>query len=478
MSKTKLSAAIEASRGLTKQLLDILLKKYPYASILSTHSDGKRLTVDFNGSSVSDAMFGERGFVARVYNGVNYTEYSFNELTEQTLTLIVENIEHAAESDVKALKAAGVEFNGYPLIPEEPWTASFFSEAEILPETLSVSDKLAKMQDMVSEAKAYCDQLVNVRVVYEELQVSKAFISGGRDLAQAYTIATANMLAVAGRDGHIKYEYGGVSGQMGVEALDKLRSKTRSIIDNAVELLSAEKIKPGVYDVVCDPHVTGLIAHEAFGHGVETDMFVKNRAKGAEFLGQYVASPVTNMKDGAKSATEVASYLFDDEGTPGSDTDVIKYGVLMSGISDLLSATKLGIKPTGNGRRESFERKAYARMTNTFFTPGKDKLEDMIASIEYGYLLENYYSGMEDPKNWGIQCVIARGREIKDGKLTGKVVSPVMMTGYVPDVLKSITMVSDGDIGLSGSGYCGKGHKEYIKTSIGGTYIKLRGRLG
>ena len=70
------------------------------------------------------------------------------------------------------------------------------------------------------------------------------------------------------------------------------------------------------------------------------------------------------------------------------------------------------------------------------------------------------------------------GREIKDGKLTGKIVSPVMMTGYVPDVLQSISMVSDGQVGLSGSGYCGKGHKEYVKTSIGGTYIKLRGRLG
>jgi TldD protein len=184
------------------------------------------------------------------------------------------------------------------------------------------------------------------------------------------------------------------------------------------------------------------------------------------------------MHDGAAGVKNVASYLFDDEGTLGSDTVVIENGVLKSGISDLLSAMRLGIRATGNGRRESFERKAYARMTNTYFAPGHDKLEDMIASIKFGYLLENYHSGMEDPKNWGIQCVIARGREIKDGKLTGKVVSPVMMTGYVPDVLSSISMVSENGFDLNGSGYCGKGHKEYAKTSLGGTYIKLRGRLG
>ena len=86
---------------------------------------------------------------------------------------------------------------------------------------------------------------------------------------------------------------------------------------------------------------------------------------------------------------------------------------------------------------------------------------------------------MEDPKNWGIQCMIAKGLEIIDGKLTGEVISPVLMTGYVPDLLQSISMVSHkADLNLSGSGACGKGHKEWVKTSTGGTYIKAVGRLG
>jgi TldD protein len=235
---------------------------------------------------------------------------------------------------------------------------------------------------------------------------------------------------------------------------------------------------PGEYEVICDPSVAGLIAHEAFGHGVEMDMFVKNRAKGAEYIDKYVASKKTQMHDGATSAENVASYLFDDEGTLGTDTKVIEDGILKNGISDLLSAMKLGTTPTGNGRRESFERKAYARMTNTFFAPGNDNLDDMIASIENGYLLENYNSGMEDPKNWGIQCMVSKGREIKNGKLTGKIVAPIMLTGYVPDILSSISMVSNTELKLSGSGFCGKGYKEWVKTSIGGTYLKAKARLG
>lgn len=101
----------------------------------------------------------------------------------------------------------------------------------------------------------------------------------------------------------------------------------------------------------------------------------------------------------------------------------------------------------------------------------------MIASISYGFLLQNASSGMEDPKNWGIQCMVDVAREIKDGKLTGKIFSPIVLTGYVPDLLKSISMISD-TVELGGSGFCGKGYKEWVKVSDGGSYIKAKIRLG
>ena len=82
-----------------------------------------------------------------------------------------------------------------------------------------------------------------------------------------------------------------------------------------------------------------------------------------------------------------------------------------------------------------------------------------------------------DPKNWGIQCMVSIAREIRDGKLTGKIFSPIVLTGYVPDLLKSITMMSP-DVKLEGGGMCGKGYKEWVKVSDGGPYIKARIRLG
>ena len=101
----------------------------------------------------------------------------------------------------------------------------------------------------------------------------------------------------------------------------------------------------------------------------------------------------------------------------------------------------------------------------------------MIKSVKYGFLIDSAESGMEDPKNWGIQCIANVGKEIKDGKLTGNIFSPIIITGYVPDLLKSISMISS-EFGTSGTGYCGKGYKEWVKVSAGGPYIKCKARLG
>jgi len=353
----------------------------------------------------------------------------------------------------------------------------FYSEFKKDPLIVSANEKLNVLNDIKQKGLSKSDKFIDFRASYEEVKISKIFLSTEKDLAQAIVYTTMSIVAIAKNEKGIKYDFEGISGLKGYEIIDEAYSKIDKVTDSVIELLDSERVIPGEYEIICDPSVSGLIAHEAFGHGVEMDMFVKERAKGAEFINKEIASEKVNMRDGALSENEVGTYLFDDEGTLGTDTLIIENSILRSGISDLLSALKLGTAPTGNGRRESYERKAYARMTNTFFEGGDDKLEDMIKAVKKGYVLEGFFSGMEDPKNWGIQCMIAKGREIIDGKFTGKIVSPVALTGYVPDLLKSIDMVSNTPLELSGGGACGKGHKEWVKTSTGGTYIKAIGRL-
>lgn len=438
---------------------------------------GKTYRVTTTGIAVKGSDWLERGFVIRVHDGQRYFEYSFNEVDEDSLEGIAEYVRERTGSASKTIKELSLSYTSLTPPEEEKSEIDFEGEVAVLPGQTSPGEIIRKLSAIRDRAHAISEEIVNVMTLMENVRVSKLFVSTRKDLYQSYMWSQAALYVLARRDGITKYGIEGFSGLKGLEILDEMESKIDKVVDNARMLLSAGRIEPGVYDVICSPDVAGLIAHEAFGHGVEMDMFVKGRAKAVEYMDREVASGLVTMHDGAASAREVSSYVFDDEGTLAHDTVIIDGGILKRGISDIISATVLGTEPTGNGKRESFERKAYARMTNTYFAPGSDSLEEMIASIESGYLLENYYSGMEDPKNWGIQCVIAYGREIKDGKFTGKVVSPVMMTGYVPTLLKSISMVS-GEIELSGTGACGKGHKEFAKVSSGGPYIKAKARLG
>lgn len=473
--KSKLSTFLNETKPIVEELVTDLKRNYSYVSVLGTDTIGNQYSMSRRNSSVNDSQWAERGFVLRVFNGVNYSEYSFNRIND--IELIKTRIDEIAKKDIAAFQESGIQLDSYPLIEEKEILQEFHSEFEIDPFTISSEEKLSKMSDIMHKGLKKSEFLVDFRVNFEEVLISKIFISSKKNLSQSILYSTLSVVAIGRKDGKIKYDFKSNSGLIGYEIFNNIDSQVDIVADSVISLFDSENVIPGTYDIICDPSVSGLIAHEAFGHGVEMDMFVKNRAKGAEYIGKQIASEKVNMRDGALSANHVGTYLFDDEGTLGTDTLIIENSILKSGISDLLSALKLGTTPTGNGKRESFERKAYARMTNTFFEGGTDTLEDMISSIKKGYLLEGYFSGMEDPKNWGIQCVIAKGREIIDGKFSGKIVSPVLLTGYVPDLLQSISMVGSG-IELSGSGACGKGYKEWVKTSTGGTYMKAVGRLG
>ena len=457
------------------RLVSELSRQFQYVSILGVDSWGKRYGVQKSGIQAEESRWTERGFVARVFNGRNYSEYSFNQL--QPVEVMLNNIGAAVEQSLEKIAAAQVPVVSLPLIDEAGMERSYHGEVQILPEQMSVADKLTRLVAIKDQALSQSQWLVDFRTYYEEVQVNKIFVSERKRLEQSYVWSQGYVIPIVRRDERTKRAYGVFSGLKGPELLNEMAGAVTESIRLAESLLDAEPVTPGEYEVICTPAIAGLIAHEAFGHGVEMDMFVKKRAKAEEYLGRAVASPLVTMHDGAAAARQTSSYWFDDEGTLASDTLVIDRGILKTGISDLLSALRLGTAPTGNGKRESFERKAYARMTNTFFAPGHDSLEEMIGSIRHGYLLDGAESGMEDPKNWGIQCMVLRGEEIRDGRLTGKLVSPVIMTGYVPDVLGAIAMIS-AEFDLFGSGACGKGHKEWVKVSDGGPYIKTKVRLG
>lgn len=475
--KVKQSEYLKRVKPALVKLRDRLLSEFPYASLLAQDSTAKSYSVSKTSTGIGmDAMLTGRGFVAKVYDGTSYAEYSFNELSEDRVEEIVTAVKNGLIPMSDRLPE-GVKKSCYAMLADDPLVFEDSTEYEIDPEEYGDEKIIGRLTKVSEAGRAFSDKVLDCHAFASYQKCSKLFLSKNRDMEQNVLWMCGGVDVMASRGEEVKDSYRGFSLLGGAELLDEIGENVGSVAQNALDLLSSEPIPPGEYECVCRPDVTGMIVHEAFGHGVEMDMFVKNRALAKQYVGKQVASELVNMHDGAAAAKEVASYFFDDEGIPAQDTLVIDHGILKAGISDAQSAMHLSTDPTGNGRRENYERKAYTRMTNTYFEAGSDKVEDMIASISYGFLLEEASSGMEDPKNWGIQCMVNIAREIRDGKLTGKIYSPIVLTGYVPDLLKSISMISDVSV-LCGSGFCGKGYKEWVKVSDGGPYIKAKIRLG
>jgi len=471
-STVKSSCYLQERKPRLLELIERLGQTFAYASVLGTDVRGEVCDVSSRVTSVSDGRWCERGFVARVFDDGRYYEYAFNQLPEGAGGM--ESL--AGRIAESARRARGDAFE-YPRPQEEALRETFNGVVGVPPGDMGADKVIARLAAINRRMRDLSPLVVEAQVRMGHTKVSKIFLSDKKDLEQNYVWSEAYLIPTARRGEITRDTYKSYSGLKGMEILDEMDGGVEETVATVCALLDAKPIAPGEYDVICSPDATGMIVHEAFGHGVELDMFLKNRANAQEYMGKPVASPIVRMHDGAKSANHVSSYLFDDEGNVGRDTVIIENGILRAGISDALAAARLGLPPTGNGKRQTFANKAYSRMTNTFFAPGTDKLEDMIASIKRGYFIEGASSGMEDPKDWGIQCMFSYAREIVDGKLTDNLVTPIVMTGYVPDLLKNITMMSDG-MELFGSGACGKGYKEYVKVSDGGPYIKTKARLG
>ena len=461
-----------------KALIAELKKDFSYVSVLATDSRGFSVQISQRVRRVNtETMMTERGIVVRVYSDGLYSEYALNEWDPEKTAETAEEIRAEVRMQREVLGEAGDSIYETPVLPDE--AAEVFAEMETgrLPEDEDIPSLIARLSEISDLAMNRGKDMLDAVVRAQSTHVCKMFLSDHRDLRQSYVYSEGSVLSMASRDGRTVYDHASVSGRQGPEIFEGLRDRVEPSLQVTQDLLRAERVQPGMWDVISSPEVSGLIAHEAFGHGVEMDMFVKNRALGQAYMNRRVGSDLVTMHEGALCVENVASYAFDDEGTLAGDVTEIDHGILRSGICDALSALRLGTVPTGNGKRQNYEHKVYTRMTNTVFSGGDSSLEEMIRSIEHGYLLAGMDSGMEDPKHWGIQCIVSRGYEILNGQLTGKVIAPVVMTGYVPDLLGSVSMVSSG-VEVFGSGGCGKGHKEWVKVSDGGPYMKTKARLG
>ncbi len=318
-------------------------------------------------------------------------------------------------------------------------------------------------------------RVVQVMVRYQETTEETRIATDAFDRRSRVSRVDFAAHIVVHSEGRSEYEYVSRGEVGGFEVTELDEAEIDGMVEQALRLLEAGPVEPGTYRVVTAPEVSGVLAHEAFGHGVEMDLFLSERARSQRYIGQRVGSEHATIIDDPTVEGGFGGYPFDDDGSLAKAHVILDGGVLVGGLADADAAATLHASG-GNGRRQDFTRKVYPRMSNTYFQRGQSTPEELIAGVAQGVYLERVESGMEDPRSWGLQITCHYGQEIRDGRLTGKIYHTIGVTGYVPDVLHSIDAAAS-DFAMW-PGHCGKGWKEWVTNGTGGPHLRMTARLG
>lgn len=460
-------------------MLDDILRgfadKLPPHTELRAQRSTTRHAALLGGSLVSNVRSGSGGVCARTYkNGVfgfSCAPSFDNDAIRSVLTKAEDNAAFL-DSRVKKGRPPVAEIPSGELVPERDYidvpqdryidfakaVDSYIAGKYPSLASRSVSCRSNSMEKLLyTSAGGFSHQIMPRAYLVVSLSAESADGSGTIDV---YDI-------LGGGDGYLTDYY--TDPAQWYERIDRLYESLR---------LKTEGVFPeaGVCDCIIASSLAGMLAHEAVGHTTEADLVLAGSVSGP-LLGKQVASPLISMTDFAFEAFGKRAPLpvfVDDEGTPCRDVEIIKDGVLKGFMTSLETSLHFdGMGPTGNARAFAFSDEPLVRMRNTCVLPGHDKFEDMLASVDNGYLLMKSANGQADTTG-EFMFGITEGFEIKHGKL-GRALRDTTISGVAFDMLKTVDMVSD-EISWDTAGYCGK--KQPMPVSMGGPSIRCRVNIG
>jgi TldD protein len=229
----------------------------------------------------------------------------------------------------------------------------------------------------------------------------------------------------------------------------------REAVFRTTILFEAVQAPAGEMPVVLAAGSSGILLHEAIGHGMEADFNRKGISIYSDKIGKLVAKPFVNIVDEGTQEAARGAINVDDEGNAADKTMLVQDGVLTTYLHDTISAKHYGVKPTGNGRRESYQHAPMPRMRSTYMLPGPHKKDEIIASVKKGIYCTNFSNGQVQIGAGDFTFYVKNGYLIEDGKLT-RPIKDVNIIGNGPKALEQIDMVSDDLVIDEGGWTCGK----------------------
>jgi len=329
---------------------------------------------------------------------------------------------------------------------EIPWT------------DVGIEQKMPMLERANKTAMAYDKRIIKVRVFTGD-STSRIMVanSDGKISEDTQPMTIAYLTCVA-QDGERReenyYSFGKRAGfeYYNDDTMDKLANVAAK---RTVTLFDAEQPRAGEYPVVLAPGLSGILLHEAIGHGMEADFNRKGKSVYANRIGQSIAPDFVTIIDDGTNPNERGSLNIDDEGNESQRTVLVENGILKSYMHDRISAAHYGVKPTGNGRRESFRYPPVPRMRNTYMIDGQHKPAEIIASVKKGIYAETFTNGQVRIGSGDFSFYLKNGYVIENGKL-GRPVKDANLIGFGPEVLEKVEMVGN-DMELNvGAGMCGK----------------------
>ncbi len=308
---------------------------------------------------------------------------------------------------------------------------------------------------------------------WQHVEIMRA---GGESYSDVRPLVRINVSVVVEQDGRQETGGFGGGGRAGYDTYidpDYWKAAVDEALRQALVNLESVPAPAGEMTVVLGPGWPGILLHEAIGHGLEGDFNRKKTSAFAGLLGERVAAKgVTVVDDGTLDGRR-GSLSIDDEGTPSSRTVLIEDGILKGYMQDRQNARLMGMKPTGNGRRQSFAASVMPRMTNTYMLAGNHAPGEILESVKNGIYAVNFGGGQVDITNGKFVFSCTEAYRIENGKL-GAPIKGATLIGSGPECLTRVSMIGN-DMKLdTGVGTCGK-NGQSVPVGVGQPTIRLDG---
>jgi len=426
------------------------------------HIQAESLTFD-NGRMKGGSFNTEQGFGLRAVAGEAVGYAHAGDLSEAALKRAADAVRAVTSGYAGSYAAAPQRTNTVLYSDENPiGSPSFEDKAKLLQEIDSyLRDKDGKVRQVTA----------SIGASWQVVDILRADGHRVRDIRPMTRINISVMVGDGDRQESGSFGTGGRVGFGDFITQESWRRGADEALRQALVNLEAIDAPAGTMDVVLGSGWPGVMLHEAVGHGLEGDFNRKKTSAFAGLLGEMVAAPGVTVVDDGTIENRRGSITVDDEGTPSAYNVLIENGKLVGYMQDRQNARLMGMKATGNGRRQGYAHTPMPRMTNTYMFGGDKTPEEIIASVRKGIYAVSFGGGQVDITSGKFVFGCTEAYLIEDGKV-GAPIKGAMLIGNGPDAMKRVSMIGN-DMKLdTGIGNCGKGG-QWVPVGVGQPHLRM-----